>query len=141
MKLSKQRCWSWLFLFFSLCVLGAVAGWLTGNSRDPAVGAVVPAVLTFVGGLATYLAFARADDPRTPLLLAGCTLSIAFPFFVGELLGSYNRAHLDDPEVQYERQAAEEQNRFRLEILKMQNDARLKNLSEPSPPANQQPAP
>jgi hypothetical protein len=106
------------------------------------VGAVVPAVLTFVGGLATYLAFARADDPGTPLLLAGCTLSIAFPFFLGELLGSENRARLDDPEVQYERQAAEEQNRFRLEILKMQNDTRLKNLSEPSPqPANQQPAP
>ena len=123
--------WNWSFLFFSLCLLGVTAGWLTGNSRDAAVPDVVPAVLTFVGGLTTYLAVARSKDmPSAPLLLASCTIALAVPFFLGTLSGSNNRTHLDDPDVQFERQAAEEHNRFRLEILKMQNDARLKKLSE-----------
>jgi len=119
----------WWVLIFSLCFLGVITGWLTGNSRDPAVNAVVPAMLTFVGGLFTYLAFQQPTGDR-PTLLASCTLALALPFFVGTLLGSANRAHQDDPNVIFQREAAEEQNRFRLEVLKLENDARLKRLNE-----------
>lgn len=36
-------------------MLGLVAGYLTGYSRQPAVGAVLPAVLSLIGGLAVFL--------------------------------------------------------------------------------------
>jgi len=35
---------------------GSVAGFLTGSSRQAAVSALVPAILTFIGAIAVYLA-------------------------------------------------------------------------------------
>jgi|SoiMethySBSTD1v2_1073268.scaffolds.fasta_scaffold247905_3 hypothetical protein len=124
----------WFWLLFALSVLGITAGWLTGDSREAAVGDVVPAVLTFIGGLSTYLAVRNADDasasPVALSRLASCTLGLALSFFLGALLGSYNRSLSDSPTATFERLKAEEHNRFLLELLKMDNEERLKKFQK-----------
>lgn len=39
----------------SFSLLGVILGFLTGNSRSPVVQALLPALLTFVAGIAAYL--------------------------------------------------------------------------------------
>lgn len=125
------RVRDWIVLIFSLSLLGITAGWLTGNSRDPAVGAVVPAMLTFVGGLSTYIAIQKSERQKStymPTVVASCTLALAGMFFLGTLWGATNRSVFDDPEVKFQQMLDEEQNRFRLELHKQENDRRLKSF-------------
>jgi hypothetical protein len=44
-----------LLVLLAFSMLGIVTGYLTGLSREPAVGAVLPAVLSLIGGLAAAL--------------------------------------------------------------------------------------
>jgi len=72
---------------FAFSMLGLVTGVLAGFSRQPVVGAVLPAVLSLVGGLAIYL----IGNPNNRILVSLCVLVLAFNLFVGATWGAVLR--------------------------------------------------
>lgn len=84
-----------LFLF---AFLGFVIGLVMAASRDAAVGAVVPASLTFVGGVAVFL-FGKPEYDKAIVFSAAFGFSAMMLF--GTVLGSYERARA----VEYARSA------------------------------------
>jgi hypothetical protein len=72
----------WVLLSFSM--LGFSTGVLTGLSRQPVVGAVLPPVLSLVGGLAIYLI---GKDGSNRVLVSLCILVLSFNLFIGTTWG------------------------------------------------------
>lgn len=77
-----------LYVAFTFGLLAIVAGFLTANSRSPAVADVLPAVLTVIGGIALFL----VDKGIERFILAGvAVISFSLMVFVGSALGSFER--------------------------------------------------
>jgi hypothetical protein len=73
--------------------IGIVAGFLTGPSRAPAVGAVVPAILTFIGLMVVYL----LGKGRLRSVITGfAVLVFTADFVVGTVLGTASRERHDE---------------------------------------------
>lgn len=72
----------------SFALLGAVTGVLAGFSRTPAMGAVLPAVLSLVAGLAIYLVGAGKADQG---LVAVCVIALAIDLLIGSMWGAVLR--------------------------------------------------
>jgi lysylphosphatidylglycerol synthetase-like protein (DUF2156 family) len=70
---------AWLLAAFSL--LGLVTGYLTGFSREPVVGAVLPAALSLIGGMAVFMIGKDASSRQA------VSLSV-FIFTLGLVLGT-----------------------------------------------------
>jgi hypothetical protein len=83
---SHERDWFLAILAFAM--LGLVTGTLAGFSREPVVGAVLPAVLSLVGGLAIYLIGAQRADRS---LVGLSVIALAFDLFVGATWGAVLR--------------------------------------------------
>jgi amino acid transporter len=67
---------------------GIVAGFLTGSSRSPAVSALVPAILTFIGLIVVYM----LGKGRLRAAIAGFAVFIfSVNLLVGTVLGSASR--------------------------------------------------
>jgi hypothetical protein len=67
---------------------GMVAGFLTGSSRSPAVNALVPAILTFIGLIVVYM----IGKGRLRNIIAGFTVFVfSADLLVGTDLGSASR--------------------------------------------------
>jgi uncharacterized membrane protein (UPF0136 family) len=71
-----------------IALIAYIAGYLTGSSGSPAIGNLIPAVLTFIGGLNVYL-FGAKHEYRA-LSLFGIFL-FAIVLFYGALDGGYAR--------------------------------------------------
>lgn len=83
-----------LFLVvFAMALLGITTGQLTGQSREPAVGAVLPAVLGLIGGISVYLVGSKDKQHQFAVSLA------VIAFTVNLLVGVFWGAHL---RAQYE---------------------------------------
>ena len=54
-RVRRTRYMFYFWVAFGAALLGAVIGQITGQSREPAVSAVLPAVLGLVGGTTIYL--------------------------------------------------------------------------------------
>jgi hypothetical protein len=81
-----------LFVALPMGFTGIVAGFLTGFSRIPAVSALVPAILTFVGLVVVYM----MDKTRASAIIAGCTVFLfTGNLLIGTVLGSDDRAKYD----------------------------------------------
>jgi len=80
-------------LSLPLIALAFVAGDLTGISRSPVVGTVVPAVLTFVGALEVYAVLVAGDNhTRDNKAAIGYSVFLfALLFFYGVETGAYSR--------------------------------------------------
>jgi hypothetical protein len=73
---------------FPLGFTGIVAGFLTGSSRSPAVSALVPAILTFIGLIVIYM----IGKARLRAMIAGFTVFVfSANLIVGTVLGSASR--------------------------------------------------
>lgn len=73
---------------FSL--FGLVAGVLAGNSRGPAIGNLLPAVLALLGSLvAIFVNFTALHAHR--LLAVSCSLSLALSTLLGTIWGAHMR--------------------------------------------------
>jgi hypothetical protein len=83
---SVEEGWFWTLYAFSL--LGFVSGLLTGHSRAPAVGAVLPGILTLVGGLAIYL---TANKGGLRVLVSAAVISLSVSLWVGAMWGAILR--------------------------------------------------
>lgn len=71
-----------------ITLVGYIAGYLTGISRSPAVGSVVPAVLAMIGGLNIYFFGTEAKNRN---LVGYCVFVFAFIFFYGVWGGVIDR--------------------------------------------------
>lgn len=76
-------------------LMGLVAGYLTGLSRESAVGAVVPAVLSVLGGAAAVLV-GRATDQAVVTRVSGLILLFSLGLFIGITWGSSMRQAVVD---------------------------------------------
>jgi hypothetical protein len=118
------------FIFFA-CLLGTIIGVSAGYSREAAIGAIVPAVLTLIGIMIGYIYSGAAKLTRVnrlAILLA--TMGMIAFFFWGEFAGSWLRAPLErykyDIEV-YKHQAEMQRLEYQaaLELNKLENKAEL----------------
>ncbi|MFG1347028.1 hypothetical protein V5F59_19225 [Xanthobacter autotrophicus DSM 431] len=106
---------------FAFAAVGATTGLFMGASRDSVVGAVVPAFLTFVSGLAVYQ-FAKHDDTfekwrfAIPLATAGMFAAAVS----AAAFGAAMRKHAE--------QVAEDSARQRLRFEKVELPLELANL-------------
>lgn len=66
-------------------LLGAVTGILTGLSRDPAVGSVLPAILSLVGALTLYILGLKKGDA---LLVSVCVISLTLNLLISIFWGA-----------------------------------------------------
>ena len=82
-----------LLLLAAFSMLGLVAGYLTGFSRSPAVGAVLPAVLSLVGGLAVFLI---GKDPSVRVAVSLSVLIFATGLLLGATWGAVMRQAAED---------------------------------------------
>ena len=80
---------------FALALLGVVTGMMTGMSRDPAVGTVLPAVLSLVAGLSLYLLGVQPANTRH---IAACVIALALCLLIGSFWGSELRQIAVDEE-------------------------------------------
>lgn len=85
----------YFLVLLSFSLLGLVTGLLAGFSRQAAMGAVLPAVLSLVGALAIYLVGVEKADQA---LVGVCVIALSLDLLVGSMWGSVLR---DD----YEREA------------------------------------
>jgi hypothetical protein len=72
----------------AFCALGLVIGYTTAFSRDSAVGTVLPAVLTLIGGVAVVL---MRNDEEARTLVCVCVLVFSAGLLVGITWGAVMR--------------------------------------------------
>lgn len=89
----KERKREVALLLLAFSMLGLVAGYLTGFSRSPAVGAVLPAVLSLVGGLAVFL---MEKDARSRTTVSLSVLVFSITLLVGTSWGAIMRQAAED---------------------------------------------
>jgi hypothetical protein len=113
-----------LLVLFSFSLLGFVTGQIMGQSREPAVMGVLPAVLTLLGGIAIYLVGAKGL--QTQALVAAMVSCFALALLTGVHFGGrlrvdfeiQNAAYLDNQRHAVELQA--EDHRFVVETQRLQ---------------------
>lgn len=71
-----------------LASIAAVSGYLTAMSREPAVTAVIPGILTLLGGISIYIISRRT---REFLIVSNVVFVFSFTFLISVAYGSYVR--------------------------------------------------
>ena len=117
-----------VILTFSL--LGFVTGEIMGQSRESAVGAVLPAVLTLLGGVAIYLIGSKGV--QTQAMVASMVFCFAIALLMGTVYGARLRVEFEagnsDPGYLWARSLALEQNRRLLEAVRLRDYVELLKL-------------
>jgi len=99
----SERSRTAFYVVFSMSLLGIVTGQLTGQSREAAIGAVLPAVLGLIGGVSVFL-FATKEAAQQ--LMASVSVALfAFNLLVGGIWGAVIREQYERD--QYERKQYE----------------------------------
>lgn len=80
-------------VIFAMAVLGITAGVITGESREPAVSAVIPAVLTFIGGVLIYLVTVKKQTQQK--IASIIVISFSITFLVGTFWGAQLRVEFE----------------------------------------------
>lgn len=84
-----RRILSYYFLAgVPVALIGYSVGFLTGISRSPAIGNVIPAVLAVIGGLSVY---AFGSDNKYKVVVAYCVSLLVVSLFYGTQSGSFER--------------------------------------------------
>jgi hypothetical protein len=83
-----------LLSMLSMALLGLTAGKLTGFSRVPAVHAVMPAVLTLIGGLLVYVV--SSSDQNSKAIASSAIICLSTGLLFGTMWGSRLRQDFDD---------------------------------------------
>lgn len=111
---------------FAFSLLGIVTGQVTGLSRVAAVGAVLPAVLSLIGGVLIYLIGTKG--PRTQAIVAVSIVGMTINLLIGVYWGSKSRVvfeqYADAPNRVLAKRLAQE------EIWRLVALRKLKNYSE-----------
>lgn len=128
----KQSYVTALVVIYAFSLLGVVAGFIAGNSRESITDAVVPAVLTLVGVVLVYIV--SGEQRSAQRLVAAGVIAISIWLLLGTSWGAFLRRQAEqyaaDPDISLARGLQMEEVRFRLETAKILNDAKLKKLRE-----------
>ena len=79
----------------AFAALGVTTGFVTGNSREPTVDAMLPAFLTLVSGLLTYV-FTKEGLREWRPIIPSCVSVVVVGGLVGLALGASTRKAHDD---------------------------------------------
>jgi len=119
-------------IVFSFSILGTAVGWMTGDSGDPVLSAVLPAVLSLVGGLGVYLI---GHTERDSAIVAAGISALAINLLVATLISAQNArdyqqalAELDVAGIQMESRALDSMEE-KLGITPENRDAKVANWS------------
>lgn len=123
---------TFFLVLLSFALLGMVTGLLAGFSRTAAMGAVLPAVLSLVGGLAIYLVGAEKGDQG---LVGTCIIALSLDLLIGSTWGAVLR---DD--FEREAKSADARKREALVEIEVRDFRKELGLPEypPSPPAKKE---
>lgn len=102
---------------FAMALLGITTGQMTGQSREPAVGAVLPAVLGLIGGISVYLVGSKDSQHQFAVSLA------IIAFTINLLVGTFWGSHL---RTQYESVLQSEE--YLLDRARAEHNVALKKL-------------
>jgi hypothetical protein len=83
----------WFLVLCSFSILGLTTGVLAGFSRESVLGAVLPPVLSLVGGFAIYLV---GKDSESRILVSLCVLALSFNLLIGAMWGAVLRAQAEE---------------------------------------------
>jgi hypothetical protein len=127
----SRETFALLFLtILALALLGFVTGLIMGESREPAVRAVLPGVLTFLGGVFIYLIGAKGI--QTQAVVSCAVFCFVVTLLIGTQYGALLRTTFDsansDPTYLRARDLALEQYRFSLEAARLRNYVELLKL-------------
>jgi hypothetical protein len=129
---SIKRFFVLLLPLFAFAMLGFVTGLIMGDSRESAVGSVVPAVLTLFGALAAYIVGSKGIRER--IGVSTIVLCFAFSLLVGTIFGNQVRSQYEvlheHPDYLRSRDIALEQNKLAVEVQRLEDYIeflRLKN--------------
>jgi hypothetical protein len=82
-----------LFVLYAFALIGVVSGYFTGFSREPVVGAFLPAFLTLIGGFITYMVAKHAE---TRLHVALCVIALTLNANIGVGCGAVMRVAYEE---------------------------------------------
>lgn len=88
-----------VLVLLSFSMLGLVTGYLTGFSRESAVGAVLPSVLSLFGGLAVFLI---GKNKESRIITSLAVLSFAISLVLGTSWGSIMRQSWEEGKISKE---------------------------------------
>jgi hypothetical protein len=128
--LSRKR-FPLLFLsILTFALLGFVTGEIMGQSRESAVGAVLPAVLTLLGGLVIYLIGSKGA--QTQAIVTSMAFCFAIALLAGSLYGAQLRVEFDaqtvDPPRLRLQDSAREGNQYHLDLARLDDYVKLLKL-------------
>lgn len=120
------------FAIFAFSVLGFVTGKVMSNSRDSAVGAVLPAVLTLLGGVSAYVIGVK--DARMQGQVSAMLLCFALSLFIGSHFGAQLRydyeVFLNDPRLSARHDDLAEDLRLQLDLKRLSNYLTVERLKK-----------
>jgi hypothetical protein len=102
--------WTTVFVvILAISMLGLVTGIITGNSRDSAVGAVLPAVLTIVGAIAIYIFTSKqgAVHVLASLIVLALSTNLLMGAFWGSRLRQDYEAYRESGAYRWQRELDE----------------------------------
>jgi hypothetical protein len=118
---------------FAFSLLGFVTGEILGDSREAAVGTVIPAVLTLLGVLAAYFVTSKGLKAQSAAVSA-ILICFTLPLLIGTLFGIRLRVEyeyaLQDPALLGQRDLALQQNKLAVEIQRLQDYVTLLQLRD-----------
>lgn len=113
---------NFLAIAVAFSYLGLTMGILVGNSREPAVNALIPAILSFFGAITIYIFFnAKYNNPDNRKIAGLCLILISVTVIVGADIGDTYRmnAEQSQKDEDYNRQLILEQYKTQLRIDEM----------------------
>ena len=93
-KIEELNTTSYKFLYFvsiGFSFLGLTMGLFTGLSMTPVVGTIVPAFLTFIGALITYIFFKENESLINRIIAIECLIFLSVFLFIGGYNGIQQR--------------------------------------------------
>src|SRR5262249_1936827 len=127
-----ERFLSMLLAAFAFSLLGFVTGDLLANSREAAVGAVLPAVLTLLGGVVAYTIGSKGLQTASVTVSAGILVCFTLSLLVGSVFGTRLRVEYDfalqDPSLLGLQDLALQKNKLAVDIQRLQDYSTLLKL-------------
>jgi uncharacterized membrane protein len=114
---NQELFWRSFFVILALALFGITTGNLIGQSQEPVVGAVVPAMLGLMGGLIAYLLAAKTEDQQ--LLVALAVAAFSINLLVGGFWGS---------RLRYDFQDHQNSENYRIALEAIEQNVRLQKL-------------
>ncbi|MBV9393363.1 MAG: hypothetical protein JOZ84_03025 [Methylobacteriaceae bacterium] len=111
------------FTVLAFSLLGFITGEVTANSRESAVGAVLPGVLTLLGSVAAYTISTRGIKQQSGI--SAILICFSLTFLVGAIFGALVRQEyelaLQSPSWLVQRELAAQQPNLPVEIQRLED--------------------